>query len=142
MNEYAKDTNTFDNPLITLSQNSTYYDTDVLISKLTKNLAPTKIPFNVIYINIQSLSPKFDDLKHLIATLQENGIVLNFTLICETFLHVGNVNLFDLPGYNFIYKNRVSRNRGDVAIYAKSNIDKLRDDLSIFEEGEFESSFI
>ena len=48
-----------------------------------------------------------------------------------------------MPGYNFIYTNRISCSRGGIAIYVKSNIEyKLRDDLSIFEEAEFESILI
>ena len=53
-----------------------------------------------MHINIQSLSAKFDNLKNLVETLQENGVELNLILLCETFLYDGNSNLFELPGYN------------------------------------------
>ena len=99
LNEYVKDTETYDNPLIMLSINSKYvfYDIDDLISKYKQNNNPTKIKLNVMHINIQSLSAKFEKLGW---TLQENGVELNLILLCETFLHDGNSNLFELPGYN------------------------------------------
>ena len=77
---------TYDNPLIALSINSKYYDIDDLI-KYKQNNNPTKIKLNVMHINIQSLSAKFDNLENLVGTLQENGVELNFILLCETFLH-------------------------------------------------------
>ena len=65
------------------------------------------------------------------------------SLLCETFVHDGNSNLFELPGYNHVHKNRINRSRGGIAIYAKPEIEyKIRDDISIFDEGEFESIFI
>ena len=49
----------------------------------------------------------------------------------------------ELPGYNLVHKNRINRSRGGVAIYVKSDIEyKIRDAISIFDGGEFESSFI
>ena len=60
LNEYVKDTETYDNPLIALSINSKYYDIDDLISKYKHNNNPTKIKLNVMHINIQSLSAKFE----------------------------------------------------------------------------------
>ena len=63
--------------------------------------------------------------------------------MCETFLHDGNKHLFDLPGYNFVFRNRTNKSRGGVAIYIRKNIEyKLREDLDIFVEGEFESIFL
>ena len=143
MDEHVKDSLSFDNPLTTLSLNSRYYEIDELIRTYQENNTYGKTSINIIHINIQSLSAKLENLKNLVGTLQENGILLNFILICETFLHDGNVNLVELPGYNLTYKNRIHRSRGGVAIYVKSDIEfKLREDLSIFEEGQFESIFI
>ncbi len=48
-----------------------------------------------------------------------------------------------MPGFNLVQKIRTGRARGGVAIYVRDNIKyKLRDDISIFCEGEFESVFI
>jgi len=54
-----------------------------------------------------------------------------------------NAHLFKLPNYNCIYKHRKIKGKGGVAIYIPDNIQYiLREDLSIFIEGEFESIFI
>ena len=56
--------------------------------------------------------------------LQNKNIKLDFVLLCETFLQENiNVNysaLFHLPGYEFIYKNRVDKARGGVAMYIRN----------------------
>ena len=68
---------------------------------------------------------------------------IDYILLCETFVNDDNAHLFKLPNYNFIYKNRKIKAKGGVAIYIRDNIQyNLREDLSIFIEGEFESIFI
>ena len=43
---------------------------------------------------------------------------------------------------NFIYKNRINKSKGGVAMYIKNTHNyKFRDDLSVFHEGEFETIF-
>ena len=117
-----------------MSINSKYYDIDDLISKYKQNNNTTKIKLSIMHINIQSLSAKFDNLKNLVGILQDNGVELNFILhvLCET-LHDGHSNLFELPGYNLVHKNRKNRSRGGVAIYVKSDREyKIRDDIYPF----------
>ena len=64
-------------------------------------------------------------------------------MICEIFLHDNNHDLLKIPGYNSGHKSRKQIRRGGVAIYINEAIQyKLRDDLAIFVEGEFESIFI
>ena len=68
---------------------------------------------------------------------------IDYILLCETFVNDDNAHLFKLPNYNLIYKNRKIKSKGGVAIYIRDNIQyNLREDLSIFIEGEFESIFI
>ncbi len=63
-----------------------------------------------------------------------------FFFICETFPNETNSRLFSLPGNNFICKSIDKRKGGGVAIYLQDHISyTLRNDLSIFVEGEFES---
>ena len=51
--------------------------------------------------------------------------------------------MFDIPNYGFVNKSRKSKRGGDVGIYIKnSNKFKERTDLTIFEDGIFESIFI
>jgi len=48
-----------------------------------------------------------------------------------------------MPGYNFMCRNRIIKSRGGVAIYIRSNISyKIREELSTFSEGKYESLFI
>ncbi len=110
-----------ENPMTSLRVRSLYYDIDGLISNYKVHLTKTKV--KVLHLNIQSLSAKFDKLKLLLSTLGESGIHLDFILLCETFLHSGNVHLFDIPGYNLIHKDRQNMTRGGVAIYIKDSID-------------------
>jgi len=145
LDEYAKDIDGFHNPLTELLINSRYRDLDNLIKEMSGNKISTKQhgQFNVMHLNIQSLTAKLDQLKLLLANLLESGIKLDFILLCETFLHEGNTPLVNIPGYKLEYKNRINKTKGGVAIYIHDSIEYTRrDDLSLFIEGEFESIFI
>ena len=51
--------------------------------------------------------------------------------------------MFDIPYYAFVHKSRKSKRCGGVGIYIKnSNKFKESTDLTIFEDGIFESTFI
>ena len=51
--------------------------------------------------------------------------------------------MFDIPNYVFVRKSRKSKRGGGVVIYIRnSNKFKDRTDLTIFEDGIFESIFI
>ena len=53
------------------------------------------------------------------------------------------MHLFKLPSYKLIYKNRKIKSKGGVAIHVRNNVQfDLREELSAFVEGEFESIFI
>ena len=69
---------------------------------------------------------------------------IDYILLCETcVVNDDNVHLFKLLNYNIICKNRKIKAKGGVAIYIRDNIQyNLREDLSIFIEGGFESIFI
>ena len=141
LDSYSGELDGADNPLLCLSGNSLYHDAHDL--KIGKELTEHKHNFFALHLNIQSLSAKFDELKLLLSELQKQFIEPDFILLCETFLHDGNTHLFGLPGYNFIYKNRINMRRGGVCMYIKDSIQfNLRDDLATFEEGKFESIFI
>ena len=142
LNEYARENDDPENPLSKLLTNSQYWDLNNLIQHYQDKQTSNKYQAKILHLNIQSLSSKFDYLKLLLDTLQEHKLQLDFILLCETLLHDGNKHLFDLPGYNFVFRNRTNKSRGGVAIYIRKNIEyKLREDLDIFVEGEFESIF-
>ena len=141
LNSYSGELDGADNPLLCLSGSSLYHDVHDIA--LATELTERQHQYMALHLNIQSLSAKFDELKLLLSELQNPGIKPDFILICESFLHDANAHLFRLPGYNFICKNRVNMRRGGVCMYINDSIQfNLRDDLAIFEEGEFESIFI
>ena len=72
--------------------------------------------------------------------ISEAHVEIDYILLCETFLNDDCAHLFELPNYNLVYKNRTTKCKGGVAIYIRDNIQYiLREDLSNFVEGEFES---
>lgn len=73
---------------------SNYFD-DI---KHIKQNNPTSHKYNILHINIQSLPAKFDKLKELVTSFQEENIQLDFILLCETFLTDSNMKLFQIPG--------------------------------------------
>ena len=78
-----------------------------------------------------SLPAKFEKLQ---------GLIVSFN---DTFLRENNYHLYHIKGYNFIHRSRKLLNGGGVCMYIRYDIPyKVRDDLSIFQEGEFESIFI
>ena len=96
-----------------------------------------------LQINIHSVSAKLDDLRNLISTLYEKKIIVDFIMLCETFLNDSNMQLCQIDGYNLVCKNRINGKRGGVAIYVRDNlIYKLRPDLVVNIDNELESLFI
>ncbi len=103
----------------------------------------SEFEYTSLHINIHSLPAKFDKLKTLLTRLNDISIPIQFVLLCETFLTDTNVNLFEIPGYHFIYKNRKANSRGGVAMYIKEGIQFVnRGDLEIHCDSEFESLII
>ena len=124
-----------------ITLNSQYYDLEELTME---NLSMrSNYKYKALHINIQSLPAKQDKLNKMIADLNEKNINIDFILLCETFLTDINCNMHHLPGYNLVSKHRKNKSRGGVAIYVDKKYNfKIREDLSTFVEGEFESIFI
>ena len=119
--------------------NSPYFEIDEIPSVVSGN----KTQYCAMHINIQSLPAKFEKLKDLLAQLHQKGINVDFLLICETFLNDQISPYFNIPGYNLVYKNRQNKSKGGVAIFIDKKYNYcIREDLSIFIEGEFESVFL
>lgn len=100
--------------------------------------------YRAMHINIQSLPAKLDKLKNMLVDLSERKINIDFLMLCETFMKDDTSHHCNIPGYNLSYKNRSNKVRGGgVAIYVKECYNyEIRHDLSIFDEGNFESIFI
>ena len=71
--------------------------------------------------------------------MKDQGITINFVLLCETFLSKTNSHLFPISGYN-VHVSSTQLTKGGVAIYFLDEYNyKERFDLNIHVEGEFES---
>ena len=105
----------------------------------TKQITNNNI-FSMTHINIRSLNNKHDSLKQLL-----NSLYLPFRIIglTETCLNDTNDNLFKLDNYDFVNKNRTSKNGGGVEIYIIEDMKyKLRNDLNINDENIMEYVFV
>jgi hypothetical protein len=134
---YLKSSTMNDDLPLSPNFNSCYLDLDNLQLNGAQHL------YKALHLNIQSLPSKFDQLKNILVTLSNQHLHLDFILLCETFLTDNTVQFFNIPGYQLVYKNRKNKCRGGVAIYIKDNFTfTVREDLSIYQEGEFESLFL
>lgn len=98
---------------------------------------------NYIHLNIRSLPAKFDALKIFLSELEDNQVTPDVIMLCETWLTSNNNNSFPLHGYTLVEKHRLNKKGGGVALYVKSPLKfKIREDISLFDEGRFESIFI
>lgn len=123
--------------VLALNLSSLYYDIEDIFND--SRIKDQEYKYYALHLNIQSLPAKFDRLNHIIGGFKDKGITLDFILLCETFLKDEIANHFNIPGYDFVYKNRTSKG-GGVAIYINKDFDyTIREDLSVFEQGEFES---
>ncbi len=139
LNEYRDIIN--DSPL--KENKCEYTEIENVINCMPRDITKSPHCVKTLHLNIHSLPDKIDKLKILLARLKDCNISLDVILLCETFINERNTNLFEIPGYNFISKHRKNLKGGGVAIYIRETIKyKNRDDISIFQEGEFESVFI
>ena len=97
--------------------------------------------FSIIHTNIRSLSKNFDNLVIFLKLLNRN---LSCIGISETWLSdISPIDTFSIPNYYFLCKSRTSRRGGGVGIYVNKTYNyKERTDLSIFDDGIFESIFV
>jgi hypothetical protein len=100
--DYVNDTDNNENDDLLTSTliESKYYDMESLITYINHERHGNN-EIKVLHLNIQSLSAKYEQLKQLVSQLNDLNIYLDAILLCETFLHEGNANLFNMQGYNF-----------------------------------------
>ena len=115
----------------------------VEVDEIDTKLCPNSFAFRTMHFNVRSLNENFHKLQLLLHNLEDSNLDLDFILLCETFLNDNNCMMFNLSGYSKVEKHRTQSRGGGVTIYAKNCYDfKIREDLSYFEEGIFESLFI
>jgi exonuclease III len=96
--------------------------------------------FSVLCLNIRSIVNKFDMLKQLIKSTQDNFEIIGLT---ETWLGETNYKNFNLEGYDFMSAQRENKKGGGVGIYIAERLKyKLRKDLNINIYETIQSTFI
>jgi exonuclease III len=102
-----------------LSQ-SYYYSLDQLIKTKSK-LANS---FNILSLNAQSISAKFEEIKILLQTLSDNNIYFDALCFQETWLGKdADTSLLSLNGYNNIFQAKHCSEHGGLAIFIKDEYD-------------------
>jgi len=115
-----------------------YFDLD----EKTKRVIDTTA-FTIAHFNVHSIPNKYNDLLELLNALNEKGMLPDVLLLCETFLSEKNASKFSFDNYEMVNMFRKTKSRGGVSVLLKSNIRFTeRPDLSLFEEGKFESVFV
>ncbi len=123
------------NPLL---DNCKYYTPSAINS-----ISSEKFKLKVLHINIHSIPAKIVELKNLLQKLKDANHEVDLILICETFLNDSNKNTVDINGYTLREDHRQNMTQGGVAVYINNKLQFVpRPDLSIFDEGVFESYFI
>ena len=99
--------------------------------------------FTVAHFNIHSVPSKFDDFVELLEVLDQKNLSPEVILLCETFLSEKNHSRYNFQNYTMINAFRKNKKRGGVSILVKLGISFIeRSDISLFDEGTFESIFI
>ncbi len=124
MKKYLEDSNDNDDNVSSnvINTNCELYEIEELSDR--SNCNDSK--YSALHLNIHSLPAKFDQLKTILTRLEAASIHMDFVLLCETFLSENNANMFQIPGYNFIYRNRETNRRGGVAMYIRQGIQFTR----------------
>ena len=98
---------------------------------LCKNFANSSKPL-LASLNIQSLMSKHSNLKDFLADSSSNNIPIDILAIQETW-SIHHPHLVNIPGFNFIHKQRPSGRGGGVGFYIRENLSfEIRDDLTTF----------
>ena len=119
-------------------ENSNYYlPEDFFISEEEGN------KLKVLHLNIHGLACKITELKNLLYVLEKRNVNIDIIMLCETFVNEQNINMCTIPNYQYESMHRKNTIRGGVGLFISNRLRyKLRPDLTLFEEGLFESIFI
>ena len=98
---------------------------------------------NILHLNIRGLILHKPELMLLLNALSCKNIHVDILLLCETFINSMNEHKGKLKGYKEIHNFRKKMEKGGVAVFINKKFDyKIRHDLTIFDEGTFESQFV
>jgi len=124
--------------------NLTHFDCSYITENSYINLNHSATDFNVLSLNIQSLSSKYDAFKTFIYKLINSGCGPDVICIQETW-QINSETEFNIEGYQpLVYKIRDGGVQGGgVGIFVKNGLSfKINPNYSIFQDRVFESLFI
>lgn len=105
-----------------------------------ENISNQSDELSLLHINIRSIRNKFDELSDYLTSLKHNFSIMGLT---ETWLTEDCANMYNIRDYKLITANRKNRSGGGVGMYIAERINyRLREDLSLFNEGVLETLFI
>ena len=112
----------------------------ILRNHLNLNCSNLESGLSFLYMNIRSISNKFDKLTNF---LSQPRMKLPIVGISETWLDVDCYHFPNIVGYNFLHKARVNRVGGGVGLYIGEHLNyKERPDLAFPVDGSAESLFV
>ena len=116
------------------------YYTEESFNSALQNEQVNSDELSLLHINIRSIRNKFDELSDYLASLKINFSIIELT---ETWLTENYANMFNISYYNLLTANRKSKSGGGVGMCIKEQTNfRLREDLSVFNEGVSETLFI
>jgi exonuclease III len=137
-NDNSKDLTSLFNENTLILESSNYVDIDDL-----SKIEGKKFNLKILHLNIHSTSAKRDSFCNLLNNLKLVNCEIYIAVVCETFMNKNNIHESTIPGYRIEYKYREEKTQGGVAIYINNKIKYIpREDISVFQEGLFESCFI
>lgn len=102
------------NFLLEVNENCRYY-TDVQFNQTIVNEGN----ISIIHFNSRSLNKNFKDIKDYLHTLSQP---FNVIAISETWINSGEVEDFEMDGYELLHINRKNKSGGGVAIYVDNGL--------------------
>lgn len=102
-------------------RNSTHANEMTIITPKVRHFLNTQKvgKYNLIYLNINSIRNKLEEIEILLATYKDNSI--HFIALTEIKLHDFENQYYNLPNYNVFYNNR-GDGHGGVALFVRKDI--------------------
>ena len=77
--------------------------------------------FHVVHSNIQHIIPKYDGIRYILTS--SNDYNIDVLGLCKTFLSESIVDFnFDIPGYQYLRKDRNHKKAGGLLVYIENHV--------------------
>ena len=111
--------------------NSDYYLSDKFKNKCIEKGFNSDC-FSFIHLNIRRVPKNINQFELYLRNIQHEFSIIGLS---ETWLNESNFSLYNIVGYNHVYKYREKKSGGGVSMYIKESLHNTsREDLSIFND--------